>query len=272
MTNNMNQNQRKAIETALVQMKAARGNLLLVVILTAINIVMFASGSDNMFLFSATIPYSIAVAGMLTETVQISVIGIVFALLILALYLVCWGMSKHHYGWMIAALVIFSIDTVAWAGICILVGDISGIFDFLIHVLVLYYLIVGVINGHRLKQLSSEKLSELYKLYKPKSPYGLDNSAEQYNESPLRPADIAVKARILLQGHFAGHQVCYRRVKRVNELVIDGFVYDEIEMLVETPHQLNAVVGEHNISAGFAGVHSFIAVDGEKVAKKLRIA
>ena len=57
MTNNMNQNQRKAIETALVQMKAARGNLLLVVILTAINIVMFASGSDNMFLFSATIPY-----------------------------------------------------------------------------------------------------------------------------------------------------------------------------------------------------------------------
>ena len=98
-------------------------------------------------------------------------------------------MSKHHYGWMIAALVIFSIDTVAWAGICILVGDISGIY-----VLVLYYLIVGVINGHRLKQLSSEKLSELYKLYKPKSPYGLDNSAEQYNESPLRPADIAVKA------------------------------------------------------------------------------
>ena len=92
---------------------------------------------------------------------------------------------------MIAALVIFSIDTVAWAGICILVGDISGIFDFLIHVLVLYYLIVGVINGHRLKQLSSEKLSELYK---PKSPNGLDNSAEQYNESPLRPADIAVKA------------------------------------------------------------------------------
>lgn len=190
MTNNMNQNQRKAIEKALVQMKAARVNLLLVVILTAINIIMYASGSDNMFLFSATIPYSIAEAGMLTETVQISVIGIVFALL----YLVCWGMSKRHYGWMIAALVIFSIDTVAWAGICILVGDISGIFDFLIHVLVLYYLIVGVINGHRLKQLSSEKLSELYKLYKPKSPYGLDNSAEQYNESPLRPADIAVKA------------------------------------------------------------------------------
>ena len=116
MTNNMNQNQRKAIEKALVQMKAARGNLLLVVILTAINIIMYASGSDNMFLFSTTIPYSIAVAGMLTETVQISVIGIVFALLI------------------------------------------------------------------------------------------------------------------------------------------------------------NAVVGEHNISAGFAGVHSFIAVDGEKVAKKLRIA
>lgn len=123
MTNNMNQNQRKAIEKALVQMKAARVNLLLVVILTAINIIMYASGSDNMFLFSATIPYSIAEAGMLTETVQISVIGIVFALL----YLVCWGMSKRHYGWMIAALVIFSIDTVAWAGICILVGDISGI-------------------------------------------------------------------------------------------------------------------------------------------------
>lgn len=35
---------------------------------------------------------------------------------------------------------------------------------------------------------------------------------------------------------------------------------------------INAAVGGHNISAGFAGVHSFIAVDGEKVAKKLRLA
>ena len=69
-----------------------------------------------------------------------------------------------------------------------------------------------------------------------------------------------------------GHYVVYRRVKKTNELVIDLYVYDEIEILVECAHSLEARIDGHLIVVGFDGVsHSYLSVDGEIVAKKLRL-
>ena len=44
--------------------KASRANLLLVVIATAINMLLIATGSDTYFLFSAFIPYFLTTIGM----------------------------------------------------------------------------------------------------------------------------------------------------------------------------------------------------------------
>ena len=88
----------------------------------------------------------------------------------------------------------------------------------------------------------------------------------------LRAVQNDVKNRILIDGNYLGHYICYRRVGRVNELIIDGYVYDELEILVETAHVLEATVDGHNIQVGFDGaMHSYIRVDGEQVAKKLRL-
>ena len=63
-----------------------------------------------------------------------------------------------------------------------------------------------------------------------------------------------------------------RRVKRINELVIDGYVYADVEMLMETAHALTAQMDGHVFQAGFDGVaHSYIRVDGVQVARKLRL-
>lgn len=43
----------------------------------------------------------------------------------------------------------------------------------------------------------------------------------------IRYADTTVKSRILLQANIQEYKICYRRVKSVNELVINGRVYDE---------------------------------------------
>jgi hypothetical protein len=92
------------------------------------------------------------------------------------------------------------------------------------------------------------------------------------NSPVLRFADEDVKARILLEAEWRSHKITYRRVKRVNELVVDGRVYDEYTALVEIAHTLCGCVDGHTIEAGYDGkVYSFITVDGEIIAKKVRL-
>lgn len=96
---------------------------------------------------------------------------------------------------------------------------------------------------------------------------------EEFIHTPiLRIADTNVRSRVLLEADAAGHHICYRRVKRINELVIDGYVYADVEMLMETAHALTAQMDGHVFQAGFDGVaHSYIRVDGVQVVRKLRL-
>ena len=150
---------------------AARHNLLLMIGFTVINIALLIFNSNTMFLFSATVPYMSAVyaqqfmsmpAVAAVKCVLSAVcIGVVFVSL--AAYLLCWFMSKKQYGWMIVALVLFGIDTLAMAALYLIFGDFSGIADALVHAWVLYYLVLGVINGYKLRKMPDdpqEMLSE----------------------------------------------------------------------------------------------------------------
>ncbi len=70
----------------------------------------------------------------------------------------------------------------------------------------------------------------------------------------------------------AGHHVCYRRVGRVNELVIDGFVYDEYEKILENAHELSAHLDGHLFAVGLTeDTKNYLFVDGECIKKKLRL-
>lgn len=135
----------------------ARGNLLLMIILTAVNLVLLFFDSATMLLFSATIPYLVMMFGIaLEETTAIVFAGSVAAAIIL-IYLSAWIFSKKKYGFMALALVMFLIDTAFMVGIYLWSGDFSGILDVLIHAWVLYYLVIGTVNGRKLKALPPEK-------------------------------------------------------------------------------------------------------------------
>lgn len=154
---------------------AARVNLLLVVIMTLINVVMAALGSDSYFLFSAIWPYSIALNGaFLTGKMPDDWYGpemwpeekaflpdsffyvmITIAAVILVLYLACWFFSKKNKtGWLIAALVLFGIDTLYMLFIYGIGAD--TILDIVFHALVVYYLISGIVYSFKLKKLPPE--------------------------------------------------------------------------------------------------------------------
>lgn len=153
----------------------SRGNLLLVVAMTIVNVVMAALGSDSYFLFSAILPYSLALNGaFLTGKMPDDWYGpemwpegkaflpdsffyvmITIAAVILVLYLACWFFSKKNKtGWLIAALVLFGIDTIYMLFIYG-IGT-NSILDIVFHALVVYYLISGIVYSFKLKKLPPE--------------------------------------------------------------------------------------------------------------------
>ena len=242
---------------------SARVNLRLMIVLTLVNIVLLFTEANMMMLFSATIPYFLVALGIElsfeTGLPLFTIVTCVIAAITLLVYLLCWIFSKRRYAWMLIATILFGIDTLFLLFLVIDTGEISSILDIVFHGLVMYYLIMGVVYGKRLKAMPAEDPEAAAQ-------------APAANESPLRRAEEDVKHRVLLEEYASGMQICYRRVKRVNELVVNNYVYDELEMLVEPPHTLRASVNGHLIEAGTdSASRSFLRVDGEVIKQKVRL-
>lgn len=97
------------------------------------------------------------------------------------------------------------------------------------------------------------------------------NKAGQ-NINILRYADHEVKSRTLLEANVQSYRICYRRVRFVNELVINGRVYDEKKGVLEFEHKLCAIIDGHSIEAGLDNEnYSYIMFDGERMKQKKRL-
>ena len=134
----------------------ARANLLIMLVLTLLNIVLLFLDANIMLLFSATVPYYVAAFGFGAPLNIFLIPCLILAGICLLAYFICWVLSKNHYGWMIAALVLFGIDTLVLVSVSLLVLDFSGIIDIAFHAWVLYYLGIGVNYGHALRTLPEE--------------------------------------------------------------------------------------------------------------------
>jgi hypothetical protein len=271
---------------------AARSNLILLVIFSAINLIMLATNAGTYFLFSASVPYLITglgmffcgmapeeayegLDGMYFMDKSLFVIMFIISMLILVLYLLCWLFSKNNkVKWLITALVLFGIDTLVMFAYYGISPDM--IIDVIFHVWVIVILAMGIDAHYKLKKMPVEEVmieAEYTELPEEAAEGAIDGERKTTPDStPLRDADNEVKAKILLESEIYGHFITYRRIKRTNELVIDGKVYAEYIALAEMPHMLTATVDGHNIAAGMDNTsHSFILVDGQTVKTKLRL-
>ena len=251
--------------------QATRSNLLIVAVLSLVNVVFFLFSVERVFLFSATIPYYAVVFGFSSGIPMLKATSLVFSLATVALYVLFWFYSKRNYRWMIAALALFSLDT---AALFVLMFSPRGTWlwsDVLFHGLILFYLILGIVRGRSAEKTSSsgEPVGETQDF----SRFSIAQIPPEGSETvPLRIADPDVKHKVLLQTEYEGRTICYRRVKSVNELVINGSVYDELSLVIQPSHVLSARIGGTLYQAGFDGIgHSFICVDGRTVAKKVRL-
>lgn len=151
---------------------AARLNLLLIVIFTVINLVTLVCGVGGFILFSASIPSFVVHLGMLLcgmypeeyyKGIDKSLLFdkstialfIAIALLVTALYLICWLFSKKKGAkWLKFALALFSADTMA----LFLVGSQGNIiFDAVFHIWILLILYSGIKASNAIKALPKEE-------------------------------------------------------------------------------------------------------------------
>lgn len=157
----------------------ARFSLLLIVAFTVINLLMCVGQSGAYWLFSANIPYLLTDIGMYfggiyqnpTENMLESGFGlfgqgffvlmIAIAVVLVAAYFVCWLLSgaARGLGWMIAATVLFALDTVVMVVMPLIgLADMPAQFaiDLALHAYMLYALIDGALARHRLDTLPAD--------------------------------------------------------------------------------------------------------------------
>ena len=136
--------------------RGARNTILSLVILTAVNCVLLAVGSSTYFLSSIFLIYGMmAVYGVTPVTVAVAAV-------LLGVYLCAFFFSKRRRGWMLAALILFSLDTLCVVGMMFLmkyVGEspLQLVLDLIFHALGIVWLSLGVKNG-RFGTMDAEEL------------------------------------------------------------------------------------------------------------------
>ena len=144
------------INKQVVNFKKARDNLLLVVLLTTVNLLLQFFGSNWNFAFSASIPTIIF--GILEHFSPI--VALLVSLSGAFLYLLFYILSKKKRVFILVSLILFSIDTVVFLILTLLVGLFGfgfSIIEIAIHAWVMYYLIIGTIAWSKLRNVSQEE-------------------------------------------------------------------------------------------------------------------
>ena len=137
---------------------SSRANLWLVVITSLLNL-FFIAFNNSYFLFSPSMPplfveLTLLEAGEAGVEMSALVVPFILGSVLTLPYLLCAIFAKKHVGWMIAALVFFSIDCIYLVAMYELT---SIIIDILFHAWILFYLITGVINGFKLRKMPEEE-------------------------------------------------------------------------------------------------------------------
>ena len=124
----------------------SRQSILLLFIFSVINIFTISTLSTY-FLFSAYLPQVLISLAYLDPS--LTPVMVILSILYILPYLLCYIFSKKKAGWMVAALVLFSVDSLVFLidfFAYLAAGDLSFIIDLIFRIYVLASLIIGVVN------------------------------------------------------------------------------------------------------------------------------
>ena len=187
------------------------------------------------------------------------------ALLAVGALVACWVLSKRYVGALIAGTALMVLDT----GALLWFFDVSATYltEYVMRVLLLTVLILGIVAHYRLQFI--EWMGESPTTAPIRDAEGV---AQRPNTPVLHAADYAAKSKIIMIYDIEGYTVCYRRVGRINELIINKMVYDTVDSgAFDQPHELYACVDGHEFAVGTgADAQAYICFDGAVVRKRAR--
>ena len=251
--------------------RTARGSLLLLILITVLNTVMSATGNyESYYVFCDYLAYYCAVYGRVfyeeSGEMLYLILGCAAVALILLPLLLCWIFSKKRRGWMIAALVMVSLDTLLIVADAIGYQDISYLLSIAFHIWLIVEMVLAIRAG---KQAIAE-------MNAPKTAPDTEFHDASTGETPDTPAlgmpQEEKKYRVLLTTEHGGDTIEVRRSYSLSELVINGRLYDRREGLREGAYVLSARVKGKLIEAKQlpSGLLT-IEVNGQLVDEKLRL-
>jgi len=147
------------IKKQAVKFNQARGALLSVCVLTAINLVLMALDSGFTFIYSASVPQLVYIF-IAYGTGNVG-LGMAVAMAMTAVYVVCWGLSKRWRAFMLVALILFSIDTLLlllFSLLAFLGGDVMLLVQIAFAIWITIKLIGGTVAWAKLRHVSPEEL------------------------------------------------------------------------------------------------------------------
>lgn len=157
--------------------KTARSLLITVFCLSIANIFTYFLDSYLYYFYSSHLSLILVQIGdLMANTTGVIALRYIFAaaaIIAAVPYLLCWIFSKKHVGWMIAALSLFSVDTLLLlidVPSYIVAGYYLIIVDVLLHAAILVSLAIGVKAGFSIKKEEEELATQLQQLQKTSVP------------------------------------------------------------------------------------------------------
>lgn len=251
--------------------RTARGSLLAMILVSVLNTVMAATGNyETYYVFCDYLAYYCAVYGRVfyeqSGEMLYLILGCAAVAVILLPLLLCWIFSKKRRGWLIAALVMVSLDTLLIVVDAVGFQDISYLLSIAFHVWLIVELVLAIRAG-------KEAISELNAPPAAEDTEFHDASTGELPNTPcLGEPQQERKYRVLLQAQHGGRTIEVRRSYSLTELVIDGRLYGKQEGVVERAYRIVARVDGHEIATALQPNNvQTIEVDGKIVAKKFRL-
>lgn len=270
--------------------------LLLLALLTAADVLLMPRAYKLSFPLAAQAAQLLMAWGYMGHMV----LGFGLALVVAGVYALLWWLSRRHYGWMIAAAVLFFCDmagsffmlnmmnyentlvqqSAGFTGAAGVPGLGAAMSDYVtafiinvfVHVAASVYFVFGAVKGAQLRRVPKVSIQERQV---EKVVY---SAAEDYTEHPeeaTQPLRAAEKpSTVLIRAKVQGMQVEVSRAFGVTALVVDGQVYNDQKGAVEPAYRLRACVNgvhllaEHTPMEGYSVMTLY--ADGNEIGSKKR--
>ena len=146
-----------------------RNNLLSALLVSVVNIILGAVEATFYFPFCAWLPYQFGYLGIL-QLMEFDALPLVsqrltlgyllIAVVALVVLLLCWIFSRKHFGWLITAFVLFSLDlgVLVWSSVSFQLPEL--LLDIFFHIWILVILFLGLRAGIRARKMPSHISAE----------------------------------------------------------------------------------------------------------------